>query len=233
MARSIASAGEAIALPANNSPAPQGRGRSAPDLGTRRGDRVGLSVGVVLAAVALQCTLTWAARAQSFAERVAPCLACHGGEGQSSLPNVPSLGAQPAPYALIQLYLFRGRQRRVEVMNEATKDFSDDDLKTFSDFIATLPAPKPTPGEPAEQGRIERGQVLVRQHRCDFCHNPDLAGRDNVPRLAGQREDYLIKSLSEYKANTRPGYDASMADVLARVTEGEILDLAYFLARQP
>jgi cytochrome c553 len=106
----------------------------------------------VLAAVALQCTLTWAARAQSFAERVAPCLACHGGEGQSSLPNVPSLGAQPAPYALIQLYLFRGRQRRVEVMNEATKDFSDDDLKTFSDFIATLPAPKRRRAKPPSRG---------------------------------------------------------------------------------
>jgi len=27
-------------------------------------------------------------------------------------------------------------------MNEATKDFSDDDLKTFSDFIATLATAK-------------------------------------------------------------------------------------------
>jgi hypothetical protein len=40
------------------------------------------------------------------------------------------------------------------------KDFGDDDLRTFSDFIAKL-------------------------YRCDFCHNPDLAGRDNVPRIAG------------------------------------------------
>jgi len=188
---------------------------------------------LALLALALNCTLTLTARAESFAERVAPCLACHGEAGQSSLPEVPSLGAQPAPYVLIQLYLFRGRQRLVDVMNEASKGFSDDDLKTFSDFIATLPAPKPTQDEPADPARIDRGQMLVRQHRCDFCHSPDLAGRDNIPRLAGQREDYLIKSLREYKANSRPGYDASMADVLARVTDGEILELAYFLARQP
>src|SRR5262245_35736662 len=188
---------------------------------------------LALLAFALQCVLTLPARAQSFAERVAPCLACHGEAGQSSLADVPSLGAQPAPYVLIQLYLFRARQRVVEVMNEATKDFSDDDLKTFSDFIAALPAPKPALGEAPDRGRMERGQLLVHQYRCDFCHSPDLAGRDNIPRLAGQREDYLIKSLREYKANSRPGYDASMADVLARVTDAEILELAYFLARQP
>jgi cytochrome c553 len=188
---------------------------------------------LALTALALQCALSLAARAESFADRVAPCLACHGEQGQSSLANVPSLGAQPAPYVLIQLYLFRGGQRLVEVMNEATKDFSDEDLKTFSDFIATLPAPKPTPGEASDRESIDRGRALVHQYRCDFCHNPDLAGRENVPRLAAQREDYLIKSLREYKANSRPGYDASMADVLARITDAEILDLAYFLARQP
>jgi cytochrome c553 len=176
--------------------------------------------------------MSLAARAQTFEQRVAPCLACHGEQGQSSLPEVPSLGAQPAPYLLIQLYLFRGRQRRIEVMNEASRDFSDDDLKTFSDFIAKLPPPRPADGD-VDRTRIDRGQALVRQYRCDFCHNPDLAGRDNVPRLAGQREDYLIKAMREYKSNARPGYDASMADVLARISDAEILDLAYFAARQP
>jgi cytochrome c553 len=190
-------------------------------------------VRIALAALASFGAVTLAARAETFAERVAPCLACHGEQGQSSLPAVPSLGAQPAPYLLIQLYLFRGRQRLVEVMNEACKDFSDDDLRTFSDFIAKLPAPRPADGEPADPARIDRGQALVRQYRCDFCHSPDLAGRDNIPRLAGQREDYLIKAMREYKSNARPGYDASMADVLARISDAEILDLAYFAARQP
>src|SRR5215470_4189369 len=185
-----------------------------------------------LLAILLIPALAVGARAETFAERVAPCLACHGENGQSSAPEVPSLGAQPAPYVLIQLYLFRGRQRLIEVMNEATKDFSDDDLMTFSDFIARLPSPKPA-NEPADAQRMTRAAALVHQHRCDFCHNPDLAGRDNIPRLAGQREDYLIKALREYKSNTRPGYDASMADVLARISDAEILDLAYFAARQP
>jgi cytochrome c553 len=185
----------------------------------------------LLAAVMLACVPA-CAMAAPFEERVAPCLACHGEKGQSELPGIPSLGAMPAPYVLIQLYLFRSKQRAVEVMNDATKEFTDDDLRTFSEFVARLPAPKP-PTEAPDPARLGRAKALVHQHRCDICHEANLAGRENVPRIAGQREDYLIKTLREYKSNTRPGYDASMADVLANVTDAEILDLAYFAARQP
>ena len=54
---------------------------------------------------------------------MAPCLACHGEKGKSENPGVPSLGGQPAPYLLIQLYLFREEQRIVEIMNDVTEDF--------------------------------------------------------------------------------------------------------------
>lgn len=100
-----------------------------------------------------------------------PCLACHGEKGQSANPEVPSLGAQMAPYTLIQLFMFRGKLRVNDIMNDAAKDFTDDELRTFSDFIAKLPPPSP-PAEPGDPGRLERGRVLIRQHRCDFCHNP-------------------------------------------------------------
>jgi cytochrome c553 len=81
--------------------------------------------------------------AEALTERMAPCLACHGERGQSENSEVPSLGGQPAPYLLIQLYLFREKQRAVEIMNDMTKDFSDDDLRAFSDAIAKLPPPAP------------------------------------------------------------------------------------------
>ena len=172
------------------------------------------------------------ADAEPFQDRIAPCLACHGERGQSETENTPSLGAQQAPYALIQLFMFREKLRRNDIMNDAVKGFSDDDLRTFSDTISKLPAPRPTT-EPSDAARLHRGQILIRQYRCDICHNPDLAGRDNVPRIAGQREDFLVKTMREYKANVRPGYDASMADVVQPITDAEILDLAYFAARQP
>ena len=168
--------------------------------------------------------------AETFEERVAPCLACHGEKGQSETENTPSLGAQQAPYALIQLFMFREKLRVFEPMNEMAKSLTDDDLRTFSDFIAKLPKPAPSAdaGDPA---RMARAQAAVHQHRCNTCHNTDFSGKDNVPRIASQREDYLAKTLAEYKDNSRHGYDASMADVMAPVTPEQIADLAYFLAR--
>lgn len=168
--------------------------------------------------------------AETFQERIGLCLTCHGENGQSDNVEVPSLGAEPAPFVLIQLYLFREKQRRVEPMTDAAKDLTDDDLRQFSDFIAKLPAPKPPQDRP-DAARMERGRGLAQSYHCGFCHNPDFSGRDNVPRLAAQREDYLVKALREYKSNTRPGYDASMAEVTQPISDAEILDLAYFMAR--
>ncbi len=77
--------------------------------------------------------------AAALAERMAPCLACHGAHGRSETVEVPSLGGQPAPYLLIQLYLFREKQRVAEIMNDMTLDFTDADLRTFADAIAKTP----------------------------------------------------------------------------------------------
>jgi cytochrome c553 len=170
------------------------------------------------------------ARAETIAERAAPCLACHGEKGQSETPEIPSLGGQPAPYLLIQLYLFREKQRTVEIMNEMTKAFTDDDLRAFSDYVAKLPAPPP-PADAGDPARMQAAGALITQLRCNNCHTLNLAGRENVPHIADQREDYLVKTLREYKNNTRHGYDAAMAEVLAPVTDAQIVELAYAIAR--
>jgi cytochrome c553 len=180
--------------------------------------------------VALLISLASFSAAQSLDERRVLCLACHGESGQSDTPEVPSLGAQPAFYLTIQLVMFRDRLRVVDLMNEAVRGLPDNDLRTLADLIAKLPAPQPDP-RPAEPARIARAQVLLEQHRCNICHGPSYAGRENVPRLAAQREDYLVKTLREYKNNARRGYDASMSDVMHPVTDQDILDMAHFLAR--
>jgi len=164
------------------------------------------------------------------AERTAACFACHGERGQSETENTPSLGAQQAPYLLIQLFMFREKLRAFEPMNEMTKPLTDDDLRTFSDFLATLPKPA-RPADAGDPARMQRAQALAQQHRCNSCHNTDFSGKDNVPRIADQREDYLAKTMREYKDNSRHGYDGTMAEVLQPVTAEQIADLAYFLAR--
>ena len=53
------------------------------------------------------------------------------------------------------------------------------------------------------------------------------SGAENVPRIANQREDYLVKTLREYKDNTRQRLRRHMADVMGSVTAEQIPDLAY------
>lgn len=96
-----------------------------------------------LTAALVLASFSVSASAETIQERAAPCLACHGERGTSETENTPSLGGQQAPYALIQLFMFREKLRVFEPMNEMAKPLTDDDLRTFSDFIATLPKPAP------------------------------------------------------------------------------------------
>lgn len=168
------------------------------------------------------------ALAQTFDERLQLCMACHGEKGQSTTENVPSLGGQPSMYVLIELYMFRQGLRTVEPMNEMAKDLSDADLQKLADIVAKLPPPPPADG--MDPARAQRAQALVAANRCAFCHN-NLAGAESVPRIAGQREDYLLKALREYKSGTRAEYQPVMGEVMRTVSDADIIDLAHYLAR--
>jgi len=163
--------------------------------------------------------------------RLASCLACHGAQGRSDTPLVPSLGGQPEFYLGVQLLMFREKIRDVAPMTEMLQGAGDADLQSMASSLAKLPPPGPS-SEPVDGTRIDRARTLIEQHRCNFCHSGNYAGGENVPRLAGQREDYLAKALRDYKSNARRGYDASMADVLYPIGDAQLLDLAYFLSRQ-
>ena len=184
---------------------------------------------ILMAAIVALAPLPIAA--QSVQERLPACLSCHGDKGQSANAEVPSLGAQQKDYVLVQLYMFREKLRQVELMNEMAKGLSDDDLRTLSETIAKLPPPAPV-ADAGDAARIARSQDLVAKNRCNFCHTSTFAGQDQIPRIAAQREDYLVKTLREYKSNTRRGYDPAMASVVEPLSDQDLADLAYFLTRQ-
>jgi cytochrome c553 len=177
----------------------------------------------------VSCAAVLPVAAAELAEKLVPCLACHGEEGTSQVENVPSLGAQPAPYTLVQLFMFREKLRIVEPMNEATRELRDGDLQAIADALAAQPAPQAATdaGDPA---RLERARALAEQHRCNVCHRPDYSGREMAPRLAHQREDYLLKSLRGYRSGERRGYDATMAEVIQPLDDARLAELAYYLA---
>jgi cytochrome c553 len=65
------------------------------------------------------------------------------------------------------------------------------------------------------------------------CHRPDLSGQQQVPRLANQREDYLLRTMREFKRGTRIGYGGTMTQELVPLTDADLVDLAHFLAHAP
>lgn len=170
--------------------------------------------------------------AQPLEERVKLCHACHGPAGQSVLPDTPSLGGQPSFFVVAQLFLFRDGRRNNAPMVEAAKGLTNDDLRAFAAYVSRLPPPAPPP-DPPDAARFARGQAVTRQHPCGVCHNPDFSGREQMPRLANQREDYLLKAMREYKSGSRIGYAGAMATELQRLSDDDLQDVAHFFAHLP
>jgi cytochrome c553 len=170
-----------------------------------------------------------------YAQRFqAVCAACHGANGRSDMPGTPVLAGQPSFYAATQLFLFREGRRGNEAMTAVAKTMTDADLRGFSDFIGTLPpVPAPAPSRTPDAARMSRGAELAQKHKCLFCHGADFAGGQQVPRLAGQREDYLQMSLQGFKSGKRPGYTMAMSEAVSQVSPEELDTLAYYAARFP
>jgi cytochrome c553 len=161
----------------------------------------------------------------------ATCFTCHGVGGVSQTPLTPSLAAQPSFYVVAQLFLFRGGRRDSDVMTAMAKDLSDADLTSLADAISRLPPPK-APEEKVDQKKFSEGKAIAAKERCGSCHGGDFSGEKNVPRLASQREDYLLKALRDYKGNKRVGYgNAVMPETVAGLGDAELSDLAYYLSR--
>ncbi len=183
----------------------------------------------LLTAAILAGLFATGAGAATYDEKLATCLACHGEKGISETSEVPSLAGMPADATLIQLFLFRQGTRKVEIMNDVAKDLTDDDLRKLGDYFAKLAPPQAS--EAPDPAIAERAKAAVARHHCASCHNPNFAGRDQMPRLAAQREDYLLKALRDYKSKQRPGYEPTMDEVMRPVTDAEIADLSHYLAR--
>ena len=96
-----------------------------------------------------------------------------------------------------------------------------------------LPVPAPAPAMPDDPARMERARGLAREHKCVFCHGEDLSGGQQVPRIGGQREEYLRESLRGFKSGQRPGYTQAMGAAVSQVPVEDLDALAYYAARVP
>ena len=144
----------------------------------------------------------------------------------------PSLGGQPSFFVVAQLFLLRdGRRGKSPTpMDAYAKGLTDADLQSLAAVFEKQKPPAP-PAQAPERARFERGRRLAEGRNCRNCHNPDYSGRSQMPRLANQREDYLLKALRDYRSGRRIGYgSASMPEEVAGLGDNDLADLAHYLS---
>jgi cytochrome c553 len=173
-----------------------------------------------------------AASGAAAEDRLPLCAACHGADGNSPTAGIPSIAGQPKLFLETQLVLFREELRVSPQMQPAVKGLSDREITRLAEHYAALPA-RPGANAPAEPALVKRAMALARELHCGSCHLPDFRGRAQIPRLAGQREDYLTESMLAYRDNRRTGGDTIMAATLYGVSDADVRALAHYLSRLP
>jgi cytochrome c553 len=169
-----------------------------------------------------------AALAQINAERLAVCGGCHGANGQSAIAGTPSLAGQPKLFIENQLVIIREGLRDVPVMKPFVAGLSDGEIGALAAHYAALAA-KATSAAPQPE-KAKAGAALAQRLLCGSCHLPSYAGQQQVPRLAGQDEAYLVLSMKQFRDNPGPGRDTIMAATLRGLSDDELAQLAHHLA---
>jgi len=168
------------------------------------------------------------AQAQSE-ERLKACAGCHGTDGNSTLAGTPSLAGQPRVFLENYLVLTREGLRGTKVMQDLLKGVKDPEIVAMATHFSKL---VPKAGEGAvDKPLFERGKAVAAKNRCASCHSADYRGREQMPRLAGQREDFLAEAMAAYQQNRRAGGDTIMAASLYGIPGADLKALAHYLSR--
>ena len=167
----------------------------------------------------------------SVQEKMDTCLACHGVRGVSENDGVPSLAGEPDLFIQWQLVFFRSGRLKSEIMDPIAAELSDTDIRALGKAVATLP-PAQLPATTDSDPKLTAfGSQLAGERHCNSCHGASFAGQQATPRLAGQREEVLVKALHDYKSGARFGTGvAAMPEVASQLEDHDIEALAHYLS---
>ena len=184
------------------------------------------AAGVLLAATLPVSVL--AADMATGMQKAQTCVACHGPEGNSASPAIPSLAGQPAQFIATQLVMFREGRRKDAQMSPFATGLANAGLNNLAAYFAAQKLVPPTREVPSATAEV--GARLAQQFNCTQCHGPALMGQQHIPRLAGQQMDYLKTQLLGFKASTRFDMDGQMTSAVQALSEADIATLADYLS---
>ena len=167
--------------------------------------------------------------AQKPPARAATCDVCHGPNGNSVLKDIPSIAGQPKVFIENQLVLIREGMRDIPQMKGVLDNVPDTELTELATYYSSLKIAKPTAQKQA--ALHDKGETLSKEMRCGICHLPTYVGRDQMPRLAGQREDYLLYTMRAMQTNQAIGRDSIMIASLYGIADEDLRAIAHYLSR--
>jgi cytochrome c553 len=166
------------------------------------------------------------------------CTACHGADGNSTVPNWPKLAGQWEDYLVKQLIDYRHGQtgpRFEPSMAAMAAPLSDQDIRELSAFYA---AQKPTTGK-TDPALLTLGEKIYRggdlEHgvmACAACHAPDGTGNQaaKFPRLGGQHALYIENQLRAFREGKRTNSPSDMMhDISIRMTDEQIKAVSSYI----
>ncbi len=189
------------------------------------------SVQLRLTALIALAGLAGAAHAQDVGagrKKAETCVACHGPNGNSTQPQFPILAGQTARYMYLQLGDFKEGRRKEPQMDPFVQPLSRADMLDLAAFFAAQKV-RPTPFKP-DRVKAARGLKKSEETLCTMCHLGGFMGQNEIPRVAGQHYEYIVKQLKDFKTLQRTNDAGNMTAVAKTLSDRDIDDLGHYLA---
>lgn len=168
------------------------------------------------------------AYAQDVAQKAQICAGCHGEKGVPIDTNTPVIWGQQAGYIYLQLRDFKSGARKSELMSPVAQTLERDDMMA----LATLFSQKQWSNlgqPPAPQDVVTKAARANNSIGCTGCHQSEYQGDGTQPRLAGQRREYLERTMLDFRAGKR-GNNPGMSDLMKAASEDDLVAMARYLA---
>lgn len=160
-------------------------------------------------------------------EKAATCAACHGPDGNAPMPQYPNLAGQNARYLYLQLRDFKEGRRKDPLMSPMAANLSRDDMYDLAAyFAAQKPAPSNFKIDPA---KANEGKTIADAALCTMCHQGGFAGQNEVPRVAGQHYEYIVKQLKDFRDRRRTNDAGNMTAYTKGLTDEQVDALAQYI----
>ncbi len=175
--------------------------------------------------------LSGAALAGATEDLARTCNGCHGLNGVSVGPSMPSIAGLPEKYLKNLLLQWKSGERYAATMDRHVKGYSDEELAALAAYYAKLPW---TPVvQPASAKAIDQGKSAT--ERCETCHGatggqPD---DDETPKLNGQWAHYLEMELMKYRTEAVKMPHKKMRNNAKKLGEDDVAAAAHFYSAQP